>query len=296
MEDNTIMTMPPQRRGSMWEVVLLPSTVIEIIHPRQPIHIQAVLFDYDGTLSLVRSGWRAFAIRFIVDTLAALTPAAERDQLHSLAIERVDALTGHPTATLMTWLGTEVVRRGGQPAAPEEYVTRAYAPLWDVVEQRLAQVQRGELHRDALLVPGARTLLEQLYRSGLSLWLLSGSRHDYLVRETAILGIAHYFGEHIYGPLVGGSAFTKRAVMEQLLRDAGVAGTALLTFGDGPVETTEARALGAFVVGVAYDEECGGGLDGRKRAELIRDGAQLVIPDYRDADALLTYLFSVPAR
>jgi hypothetical protein len=44
-------------------------------------------------------------------------------------------------------------------------------------------------------------------------------------------------------------------------------------------------------VAVASDEANRRGVDAWKRDRLIRAGADLVIPDYRRADRLLTYLF-----
>jgi phosphoglycolate phosphatase len=266
---------------------------IEVIRLRGQQRPRAVLFDYDGTLSLVRSGWRQYAIDFIAATLAALSPEASASALEALAITHVDAHTGHPSVELMAWLGSEVARRGGQPETPETYVQRAYAPLRTIVEGRLQAARDSQLPADALLVPGARRLLDLLQAQDLALWLVSGSQHSFLLRETELLGIAHYFGDHIYGPLPGGPRFTKRAVIAQLLAETGIEGAELVTFGDGAVETLEAHAVGALVVGVAYDEDkADGSRDERKRAELIRDGADLIIPDYRDADRLVAALFS----
>jgi phosphoglycolate phosphatase len=268
----------------------LPQTAIEIVRPHRPEQLHAALFDYDGTLSLVRSGWRGYAIDFIVATLAALSPTEPRAHLAALATQQVDAFTGHPSGEVMAWLGEEVVRRGGQAQLPEVYVRAAYTPLRSVVAQRLDEVRAGRLAADELLVPGARAMLEVLHRRGLSLWLVSGSDRANLLLETELLGIAHYFGDHIYGPTPTGPRFTKRAVLRRLLADTGLDGANLVTFGDGAVETVEARAVGALVVGVAYDEEHGARWDQRKRAELIRDGADIVIPDYHDHCQLTRYL------
>jgi phosphoglycolate phosphatase len=228
---------------------------IEVIRPRGQRRPRAILFDYDGTLSLVRSGWRGFAIDFITATLAALAPQEPASGLEALAITHVDAYTGHPSVELMSWLGAEVGRRGGQAETPETYVQRAYAPLRAIVEERLQALRDGQLPADALLVPGARRMLDLLHAQSLPLWLVSGSQRPLLLHETELLGIADYFGEHIYGPLPSGPRFTKRAVIVQLLAETGIEGAELATFGDGAVETIEAHAVGALVVGVAYDED-----------------------------------------
>ncbi len=69
-------------------------------------------------------------------------------------------------------------------------------------------------------------------------------------------------------------------------------GSALLGFGDGYVEIANVKAAGGVAVAVASDEAGRSGrADPWKRDRLIGVGADLVIPDYRDGEALLGYLF-----
>ncbi|MCF6286641.1 MAG: HAD family hydrolase, partial [Candidatus Hydrogenedentes bacterium] len=64
--------------------------------------------------------------------------------------------------------------------------------------------------------------------------------------------------------------------------------------GDGPVELKNVKAVGGIAVGVASDEKAGFGLDEAKRERLIKAGADIIIPDFAEAQALADYLF--PAR
>ena len=48
---------------------------------------------------------------------------------------------------------------------------------------------------------------------------------------------------------------------------------------------------GGFAVGVASNERDRKGIDQWKRERLIRAGANVIIPDYRDMDALEALLF-----
>jgi hypothetical protein len=63
----------------------------------------------------------------------------------------------------------------------------------------------------------------------------------------------------------------------------------LLTIGDGYVEIENTREIGGLAVAVASDEANNGSghMDPWKRQRLLGAGAQVVIPDYRDALALV---------
>jgi hypothetical protein len=64
----------------------------------------------------------------------------------------------------------------------------------------------------------------------------------------------------------------------------------LVMFGDGPVEIRETRRSHGLAIGVASDEVRRFGLNPAKRARLIRAGADLIIPDFSQAPALLRTL------
>ncbi|MEX2015893.1 MAG: hypothetical protein WD873_04580, partial [Candidatus Hydrogenedentales bacterium] len=68
-------------------------------------------------------------------------------------------------------------------------------------------------------------------------------------------------------------------------------GAEVLIIGDGPVELRTARDHGCVALGVASDEQRGHGWDETKRARLVRAGADLLVPDFAEPDALLRYLF-----
>ena len=64
-------------------------------------------------------------------------------------------------------------------------------------------------------------------------------------------------------------------------------------FGDGYVEIRDVKAVGGIAVAVASDEAGRSGKpDPWKRDRLIGAGADVVIPDYRDYQPLLDYLWS----
>jgi beta-phosphoglucomutase-like phosphatase (HAD superfamily) len=76
-------------------------------------------------------------------------------------------------------------------------------------------------------------------------------------------------------------------VIERLVADLKLEPGALLGFGDGFVEIEEVKRAGGIAVGVASDERERTGINDWKRSRLIAAGADLIVPDYRDLDALL---------
>ena len=63
----------------------------------------------------------------------------------------------------------------------------------------------------------------------------------------------------------------------------------MLAFGDGYVEIENTKEAGGLAVAVASDEANNGSgrMDDWKRQRLLGVGADVVIPDFRDAAALL---------
>jgi hypothetical protein len=82
-------------------------------------------------------------------------------------------------------------------------------------------------------------------------------------------------------------------VIERLLRENSVPGHQLLGFGDGYVEIENTKEVGGLAVAAATDEahNGSGNIDPWKRERLLKVGADVVIPDYRDAAALLERIF-----
>src|SRR5690242_4851807 len=100
--------------SSSWkkDKMFLPDTRIAVIHNDSPRgKIRAALFDFDGTLSLIREGWPEVMIPMMVEHLAR-TPAAEtRDELAARVEEFVMRLNGKQTIYQMIQLADEVRKR-----------------------------------------------------------------------------------------------------------------------------------------------------------------------------------------
>ncbi len=276
----------------MIETMFLDSE-IEIVHPEIPRgRFRSVLFDFDGTLSLIREGWPQVMIPMMVEVLRETgTPESEKD-LTAAVEEFVMRLNGRQTIYQMIHLADEVRKRGGQARQPLEYKHRYHDLLMDRVKARLESLAAGTGTPAEWTVPGSHAFLESLKRRGLTLYLASGTDLKYVRQEADLLGVSPYFGEHIYGALDDYQNFSKQMIIERMLREHNLRGEELLGFGDGFVEIEEIKRVGGVAVAVASDEVKREGINAWKRNRLVRAGADIVIPEYRRHDRLLRYLFA----
>jgi phosphoglycolate phosphatase-like HAD superfamily hydrolase len=252
---------------------------------------RSVLFDFDGTLSLIREGWQQVMVPMMVEELQQTGTAESPAQLRQAVETFVMRLTGKQTIYQMIRLAEEVRQRGGTPLEPLAYKHRYHELLMRRIRGRIEQLEAGAARPEEWVIPGSHELLDGLRRRGLTLYLASGTDIGFVRHEARLLGVAEFFGEHIYGALDEYQKFSKRMVIEALLRDHGLAGEALLGFGDGYVEIEEVKRVGGLAVAVASDEARRRGVDAWKRQRLIEAGADVVIPEYRQHEALLGWLF-----
>jgi phosphoglycolate phosphatase-like HAD superfamily hydrolase len=270
---------------SPWAGVELPAPLI----PRP--EISHVLFDFDGTLSLIRQGWPEVMVPMFVEALPRL-PDETEDEVRQLVLDDIMRLNGKQTIYQMIQLAERVRDRGGMPREPLWYKHEYLRRLDQHIGDRTSGLVRRAIPAEDLLVHGARALLEHLRRRGLHLYLASGTDEFAVKKEAELLDITRYFGENIYGALDDYKSFSKKMVIERILRDHGIGGCQLLSFGDGYVEIENTKQVGGFAVAVASDEAHNGSgcVDEWKRRRLLGVGADAVIPDYRDAIPFVDHL------
>jgi phosphoglycolate phosphatase len=112
--------------------------------------------------------------------------------------------------------------------------------------------------------------------------------------EAGLLGVAQYFGRHIYGARDGDLNFDKELVIrEYIIKGCNVDGASLVGFGDGFVEIQNALDVGGLAVAVLSDENLptSGNMDAAKRAKLEPLKPQIMLSDYRKIDTLVALLF-----
>ncbi len=270
----------------------LPGTHIEIIRDDIPRgHIRFALFDFDGTLSLIREGWQQVMVPMMVEVLQRETNTTETpEELTQVVREYVDRLTGKQTIYQMIQLCEEIEKRGGKPRDPLEYKWEYLARLWERIKHRVEGLKNGTIHPDDMLVPGSRDLLENLKRRGVRMYLASGTDEIYVLDEAAALKIDGYF-EGIYGAIDDYKRFSKAMVIQHIIQAHSLSGREFVGFGDGFVEIENTKAVGGIAVGVASDEVRKEGINEWKRNRLIGAGADIIIPEFREQERLVAYLF-----
>ncbi|KAF0177686.1 MAG: phosphatase [Limisphaerales bacterium] len=252
--------------------------------------ITHVVFDFDGTLSLLRHGWPDIMLGMFLEILPRRT-AEDEAALHAELHHEVLAYNGRQTIHQMVRFAERVTERGGQLREPQFYLAEYTLRLERAIRARSQRIREGA-GPDSFVVPGARALLERLHGRGLKLYILSGTLEPYVRQEAALLELARFFDDRIHGGHEDPTRFSKQMVFDRILREEGIPGAQLLSFGDGPVELHHTKELGGLAVAVASDEtEIGSGrVHELKRAQLIAAGADLVIPDYECHEQLVPLL------
>lgn len=253
-------------------------------HFRPRPKLRHAIMDWDGTISLLRGGW----VEVMVDVCLESLPTLDRTTVHAEML----ALNGKPSIHQMVRMAELVTGGGGTAHTPDEYQTIYNERLTRVAEDRARQLRSGG-SPDEHTVPAAVAFLSTLAARGLALSVVSGTSHPELIEEAGLLGITAHFEGRIFGPrdLVDRD-FTKRAAIHALVAEHGLAGEDLLAVGDGPVEMRETKALGGLAIGVASDESTPGSrrFDEFKLRQLLDCGADIVVPDYQDAAALVALI------
>lgn len=251
---------------------------------------RVVLFDFDGTLSLIRSGWMDVMVPMMVEVLAALGTGETEAELEEIVREYVFRLTGKDTIFQMFELADQVRRRGGEPLDPLVYKHRYLDLLWTRIRDRVEELKQGE-SPEKYLVPGSIALLEELKQRGLKLYLASGTDEIYMKEEARLLGLNPYFDGGVFGALDDYKSFSKAILIQRIIDSAEARGDEFLAFGDGYVEIENVKQVGGVTVGVASDEPACQQVDEWKRNRLVSVGADYIVPNYLCREQLLTRLF-----
>ncbi len=254
--------------------------------------ISHVLFDFDGTLSLIRQSWPEVMVPMFVEMLPVL-PGETEEARRQLCYDDIMRLNGKQTIYQMMQLAERIKERGRTPREPLWYKHEYLRRLDERIRHRIEGLRSGALSRDDSLVYGSRPLLAALQQRRLPLYLASGTDEIFVKQEAELLELTRFFGKHIYGALDDYKQFSKKMVIERILRENAINGEQLLSFGDGYVEIENTKEVGGLAVAVASDEAHNGSgrFDQWKHRRLMGVGADMVIPDFRDAEALLKCVF-----
>ncbi len=268
----------------------------ELINPsvrRGPF--KAVLFDFDGTLSLLREGWPRVMVGMMIERLRGMSLLREPEAEEWVTIDLlVMAQNGAPTIKQMEVFVEEVRRRGGTPADSWEYLREYIDLLMRDVSGRWDALRTGGLLPADWVVPNAHAILMNIRGRGVPLFVASGTEYDHVACEANLLCVEEFFPTGINAPKDNDPNFGKGKVIARVLAELGIRGEELLGFGDGVVETSEVKRVGGVAVGVASSEPGSGWgvVQPEKRARLIAAGADLIVPDYGRQEELIHWLWA----
>lgn len=252
---------------------------------------RVVLFDFDGTLSLIRSGWMDVMVPMMVEILLDLKTGETEHELLAVVEDFVWRLTGKETIYQMIAFAEAIQARGGMPLDPKVYKKMYLDRLWKRIENRIEALRKGEASPEQYLVPGSRELLSRLKNRGLKLYLASGTDIEFVKDEAALLNLTGFFEGGVYGALDDYKSFSKAILIQRILSSSDFQGTEFLVFGDGYVEIQEVKNVGGVAVGVASEEPQCVRIDEWKRKRLIGVGADYIVPNYLCPDELFSSLF-----
>jgi phosphoglycolate phosphatase-like HAD superfamily hydrolase len=264
---------------------------IKVINPAASLgQVRHALFDFDGTISVIRRGWEDIMIPMMIEMICGKHKPS-LDIVEEVK-DYVDRSTGILTIKQMEWLAVTVERYGLTQLVrtAREYKKQYNERLLQPVRQRIRQIEDSELARDKMMIKGARSFLHALHNKGIKLYLASGTDHKYVLEEAQVLGIDAFFESQIYGALDDTTAYTKKRIIQRIIQSNKLTGEELVVIGDGPVEIQHAKKYGALALGVAVDEYKRNGFSISKMERLRNAQADFIIDGFAHFIELADYL------
>ena len=261
--------------------------------------ITHAIFDNDGTISTIRQGWERVMEPVMIKAILGNSYECADETLYCKVRDRVRSYINQSTGiqTILQMAGlVEMVREFGIVPPDKILDSLAYKAIYnralmDMVGRRIEKLKQRELDVTDYTIKGVISFLQTLREKGVELYLASGTDRKDAVKEANALSYANLFNGGIYGALDDINKFSKKKVIEKILHEHHLHGSALACFGDGPVEMRECRKHDGVAIGIASDEIRRHGLNMGKRSRLIKAGAHIVVPDFSQPDKLLSILF-----
>jgi phosphoheptose isomerase/phosphoglycolate phosphatase-like HAD superfamily hydrolase len=263
---------------------------IEVVHYPSGEVPEFAIFDFDGTVSLLREGWQSIMYDYFNEELLKCPEAPETAEAESIVRDFVDMLTGKQTIFQCIQLCSEIKKYGGVSREPLKYKQEYLHRLMEHIQSRHAELREGE-DPTPYLVPGIRETLQALKEIGIKCYLVSGTDEADVLEEVRLLGILDMF-ESIHGATDANSTVcSKELVIRELIDNNLQKGSRLIAFGDGYVEIELVKQLGGYAVAVATNEALRDtSIDEWKRKRLLKAGADCIIPDFTNTNRLTKFI------
>jgi len=244
---------------------------------------QAIIFDFDGTLSTLRCGWEAVMRELMGEILGKYITMEEIDKF-------IDESTGIQTIFQMKWIKEQLEKHGETALDPWDYKAEYNRRLMLNIEDKKKALLSGECAKEMYLMEGSEALLKMIKSHGVNIYVASGTDQPDVQAEAAALGMDKYFSE-IAGAPLREEKCSKEAVLRRLIAERDIPAENILIVGDGKVEIALGREAGARTLGIASNERARCGIDETKRKRLEIAGADRIIGDYRDVADLEKWIF-----
>ncbi|MEN8137630.1 MAG: PfkB family carbohydrate kinase [Bacteroidota bacterium] len=274
------------------EIEIVENDVFEELHG-----IKHAVFDHDGTISTLREGWEHVMEPVMIEAILGdkinSVDAKTYSEIKQRSLEFIDATTGIQTILQMEGLVKIVKEYGYVEDVKDKFQYKEIYndALMEMVNKRIEKLNNKELSNDDFLMKGILNFMHRLKKRGVKLYLASGTDVDDVKNEAGVMGYADLFDGGIYGSVGDVSKYSKKMVINDILKNNNLKGSELLVVGDGPVEIRECRKVGGTAVGIASDEIRRYGINISKRTRLIKAGAQYIIPDFSQESILFDILF-----
>ncbi|MDH5397856.1 MAG: PfkB family carbohydrate kinase [Cyclobacteriaceae bacterium] len=264
-------------------------------------NIKHAVFDHDGTISTLREGWEEVMepvmIQAVLGEQYHTASAGLYEKVRQRVLSFIDKTTGIQTIVQMEGL-VEMVDEFNFVPKKDILDKFGYKEIYNdalmkMVNARTEKYTSGQLGLADYTMKGAVPFLDILREKGIKLYLASGTDRDDVINEAEVLGYAPIFEGRIYGAVGDISKYSKRMVVDNILKENNLRGEELAVFGDGPVEIQVARKAGGIAVGIASDEVRRYGLHTGKRTRLINAGAHIMVPDFSQYQLLSGLLNTV---
>ena len=263
----------------------------ELIHPFPCGNFKFALFDFDGTISLIREGWQKIMVPMMIELLMQTPHHEDEAEIALITKKFVAELTGKQTIYQMIRLAEEISKRGGTPLDPLEYKNEYHERLLKRIKNRIDDLEHKRIAPETMAVPGSIEFIKQLHAHNIQCFLASGTDEKYVLHEAELLGLPPYFAG-IFGAQDDYKNFSKQMVIDRIIKTYSLSGNEFISFGDGYVEIENTKSVSGVAVGVATNEAERQGIDEWKRNRLIAAGADLIIPDFHQTNFLVNYLLN----
>ena len=121
------------------------SNLLEVINPEaNALKARVAIFDFDGTISIIRAGWIDVMIPMMVEPLLDLKTGETEKELIKIVYDFVGDLTGRQTIYQMMEFADQIKKRGGTPKDPLEYKHQYLDLLMVKIKDRRENLRSGK--------------------------------------------------------------------------------------------------------------------------------------------------------